>query len=173
MIEFARRACHRLASFTSLPAGDALLLVRTAFVMATVRIALGVAPFSFLIRVLERLGKPVRPDVGPNLGELRRIVWSVEVAGRQFPGGASCLTRSLAAQFLLGRRGYRTTLHIGVARREKGLAAHAWLDSAGAFNLGSLGSGSDAYVPLYPTELSSHVRVVSTSPGSTSNTRTL
>ena len=68
-----------------------------------------------------------------------RVAWAVEMASWRMPGAKSCLTQALAAQVLLGRRGYPTLLHIGVAKGEQGrFRAHAWLESKGKVVIGGL-----------------------------------
>jgi hypothetical protein len=51
---------------------------------------------------------------------------------------ALCLPRALAAQTMLRRRGIASKLCIGVAREEKGLAAHAWIELGENIIVGSL-----------------------------------
>jgi hypothetical protein len=76
-----------------------------------------------------------------------RIAWAVRAAGRFIPGGTNCLVRALATQSLLGQYGYRSELRIGVRKAADGaLAAHAWLESAGAVVIGEF--ELDHYVPL-------------------------
>ena len=58
-------------------------------------------------------------------------VWAVEAASRRIPM-ASCLTQSLALQFLLTRSGRSSKLHIGVKKDQlTGFQAHAWVEIAG------------------------------------------
>jgi hypothetical protein len=48
------------------------------------------------------------------------------------PWEAACLPQAMVAKFMLKRRGYASTLHLGVARDRAGaLIAHAWLDGGG------------------------------------------
>lgn len=90
-------------------------------------------------------GPPPRRTVAPPT--IERIAWAVRAAGRFIPGGTNCLVRALATQALLGRYGYRSDLRIGVRKAEdKGLAAHAWLESAGAVVIGEF--ELEHYVPL-------------------------
>jgi len=42
--------------------------------------------------------------------------------------GAVCLARALAAQAMLRRRGIASRLCLGVARNDRSLAAHAWVE---------------------------------------------
>jgi len=71
------------------------------------------------------------------------------VASRYVPG-ATCLTRALALQIWLGRRGQAAELRFGVARgAEAPLDAHAWLESAGRILIGA--AEVPRYAPLPPT----------------------
>jgi hypothetical protein len=73
----------------------------------------------------------------------------VRAASRFIPGGSNCLVRALAAQTLLGRFGYRSELRIGVRKTpDAGLAAHAWLESAGTVVIGEF--ELENYLPLAP-----------------------
>ena len=90
-------------------------------------------------------GPPPRRTVAPP--PIDRIAWAVRAAGRFIPGGTNCLVRALATQSLLGQYGYRSELRIGVRKAADGaLAAHAWLESAGAVVIGEF--ELDHYVPL-------------------------
>jgi hypothetical protein len=94
-------------------------------------------------------GPPPRRTVAPPTVE--RIAWAVRAAGRFIPGGTNCLVRALATQSLLGRYGYRSALRIGVRKAaDGGLAAHAWLESAGAVVIGEF--ELEHYVPLAASE---------------------
>jgi hypothetical protein len=90
-------------------------------------------------------GPPPRRTVAPP--PIDRIAWAVRAAGRFIPGGTNCLVRALATQSLLGQYGYRSELRIGVRKAaDSALAAHAWLESAGAVVIGEF--ELDHYVPL-------------------------
>ena len=94
-------------------------------------------------------GPPPRRTVAPPT--IERIRWAVRAAGRLIPGGTNCLVRALATQALLGQYGYRSALRIGVRKAEDGgLAAHAWLESAGAVVIGEF--ELEHYVPLAAPE---------------------
>lgn len=67
-----------------------------------------------------------RPDLEPDaLGAL------VEMAGRVVPFSSTCLTRSLALVWLLGRRGVRSELRVGVRTSDDGFESHAWVEHQG------------------------------------------
>lgn len=60
-------------------------------------------------------------------GGTRAVVWAVERARRAAPG-TTCLTRALAAGWMLRRRGQPARIVIGVAVASGKLEAHAWLE---------------------------------------------
>lgn len=57
----------------------------------------------------------------------REISWRIRGACRKLPWSPSCLVRAVAAMMLLRRRGLQATLYLGVARKDAGLNAHAWV----------------------------------------------
>ena len=76
-----------------------------------------------------------------------RIAWTVAAASPLVPGGSNCLLRAIAAGLMLRHYGYDAALMIGVAKVPDGrLAAHAWLESAGAVVIG--GFELERYVTL-------------------------
>ncbi len=59
---------------------------------------------------------------------LRWIRWSITTACRYSVLNCLCLTQALTAKAMLKRRRLRSTLYLGLSRREpEGLTAHAWL----------------------------------------------
>jgi hypothetical protein len=78
-----------------------------------------------------------------------RVAWAVRAASGVVPGASNCLVRALATQAMLGRYGYSSDLRIGARKAEHGgLAAHAWLESAGTVVIGEF--ELEDYVPLTP-----------------------
>ena len=58
------------------------------------------------------------------------MIWAVDrVAGKRWLP-SSCLSRALAAQTMLRRRGVPSRLCLGVAKEGEALAAHAWIELA-------------------------------------------
>jgi hypothetical protein len=71
-------------------------------------------------------GDASRPDVEPaSIGAL------INVAGAHLALPSTCLTRSLLLVWLLGRRGVRSELRIGVRMIEGGIDSHAWVEHEG------------------------------------------
>jgi len=146
------------AEFIRLDRRDRALAIAAARALAVTWTALRVAGFNAAKRRASRVatlrsranawcGPPPRWSVArPTID---RISWAVRAVSRFIPGGSNCLVRALATQSMLGRFGYSSELGIGVRKADDGgLAAHAWLESAGAVVIGEF--ELDHYVPLAP-----------------------
>lgn len=74
-----------------------------------------------------------RPPIarGLSFDEIVNIAVLVNVAVRQLPFTATCLTRSLLLVWMLRRRGVATQLRIGVRLTQGALDAHAWVEYTG------------------------------------------
>lgn len=82
-------------------------------------------------------------------GDPRALAWAVRAAARRVPR-ASCLTQSLALEALLAQAGHRSTLRIGVARKNDGtFEAHAWVESEGRVLIGRI-PNLQRFAPLPP-----------------------
>jgi hypothetical protein len=103
------------------------LLRRATLVVGFVRAGLWVTSFETIRRHLDSraVAKPVEPCA--NAAEL---AWATQAVARRIPN-ATCLTQSLALQYLLARAGQPSSLRIGVARDASGFRAHAWVDAGG------------------------------------------
>jgi Transglutaminase-like superfamily len=146
------------AKFIRLDRRDRALVIAAARTLAVTWIGLRTAGFNTVKRRAARVaahdprtyawcGPPPQSSVSPPTVE--RISWAVRAASRFIPGASNCLVRALATQTLLGRFGYRSELRIGVRKADDGsLAAHAWLESAGAIVIGEF--ELDHYVSLAP-----------------------
>ncbi len=101
---------------------DAGLLAEALLTVTTVLLARGLLPTAAVRALLRRtVGRWRRSTGAP------RAAWAVDVAARLLPAGA-CLTRALATEALLARRGQRSRLEIGFRREADGrLAGHAWV----------------------------------------------
>ena len=76
-----------------------------------------------------------------------RIGRSILRAARLLPGSSLCLPQAMAAKWMLERRGFPSTIHLGVGFRpahEPGahLHAHAWLEAGGSAITGADGIGA-------------------------------
>ena len=120
-----------ISRFFRLPSSDRSLLPRVVLLLAGIRLALWLVPLSLLRRALAqplvRAAFPLRLVRLP----AERLGWIVQVASRPIPA-ATCLTQSLALQFLLARSGRPSSVRIGVTRNAaRDFQSHAWVDCAG------------------------------------------
>ncbi len=126
-----------LRAILRLPATDRRLLVEACATVVAIRIGLRTVKIEKLRRWATR--------GGGGLASVDRIVWATGAVCRRVPG-ATCLVHSLALQRMLLRHGQASELHIGVAKRDGALTAHAWIVCAG--RRFDRGGNDEAYVPL-------------------------
>jgi len=116
-------------TLVSLAPSERRLVLRTLPLVAAIRLALWLAPVRRVGRLLwacERLPFSVPADL-----PVSRLEWAVQAASRRIPR-ATCLTQSLALQFLLARSGRSSEVHIGVRKdTEAGFQSHAWVECEG------------------------------------------
>lgn len=138
----------RLRKFLHLTSGDRRLLVSAALLLGMIRLGLWLLPFQTLRRLLARMIQTTSVLQDTDQVSVDQVVRAVAVASRYMPGGVKCLARALATQVLLGRRGHRADLRIGVAKGSAGqLEAHAWVESQGRIVIGGL-KDLARYTPL-------------------------
>ena len=131
---------NRLRKFFVLPTPERVLLVRAFALLFAVRLALWILPFKVLRWILSRLARMLTPSHKEDRFPLEREPWALQIASRYVPR-ATCLTRALAGQVLLGLSGTSASVRIGVAKTgTRQLEAHAWLESQGNVLIG----GADA-----------------------------
>lgn len=120
---------RRIRRFSELSVTKRWLLIKAAFLLEMIKLAMRFVPFKVLRRLVDEAGKvPIGRGVarGSSVGE---IAWAVNTASLHIPGEKTCLTQALAAQVLLTRQGYLSLLHIGVFKDQSGeLQAHAWVE---------------------------------------------
>ena len=133
---------EQLRKFRSLSPGERSQLLRAAGLVAFLRAALWLLPFSRVNDCLARFAKrhPIRQDIPTS-----RVVWAIRTAASFIPH-ATCLTQALAAKYQLERSGRSAQLHLGVAKENGQFLAHAWLECDGEIVLG--GGITDRYATL-------------------------
>jgi hypothetical protein len=121
-------------NFLRLKGPDRRLLLGGWVAVAATRLGLTVLGYR---RLRAFAARPVE-DMAPER-DLARVAWAVRRAAKWAPG-ATCLTQALAAQIMLARKGYRTSIRIGVAPAVAGrFEAHAWLMSGERVVIGEAG----------------------------------
>lgn len=78
-----------------------------------------------------------------------RLAWATGAAARHHLYPMRCLPQALCLRWLLGRHGIESELRIGVARKDDGLAAHAWVERQGRAVGEDRGVG-ERFAPLRP-----------------------
>lgn len=132
----------RLRKFARLSTAEWGLLLRTAILLAAVRVALWLLPFRRIASVTERSRSRFRKTIThPD-----QVAWAVRVVSRYVPK-STCLVRALTAKVLLESAGFSARLNIGVAKEAaKGFEAHAWVE---AWGMVITGAGElERYSPL-------------------------
>ena len=121
--------------------------------MPAIRLGLRVMSFQQLHTLLKSLLPTAkrRTQVSKNDGaespEVAGVVRVVDVASRQTVLGNTCLHRSMALWWLLGRRGIDSALRFGVRRSGDRLEAHACVECQGIV-LNDRPDVSQDYLPL-------------------------
>lgn len=145
------RSVRLTGRFLGLSHGERTALMQAAILVAGIRLALSVVPFATLRRILARLAAPGRTirlsECQPDYAGRSKAVWAVEAVGRHCPAIGTCLAQALAAHVLMGRKGHRSDLRIGVTRTAQGtFVAHAWLEDHGRVLIG--GASHTDYTPM-------------------------
>jgi hypothetical protein len=129
------------------------LLLSACVLVGIVRIFLWLFPSRVCLRFVRRLSDS---RVGPRPAgppTVERVTWAVGAASRRIPR-ATCLTQAVAAQLLLRRFGYASSLCLGVARGSKGeFLAHAWVERDGRVLIGGPQSLGFTRLPALNTTL--------------------
>ena len=143
-----------LTKLKALSSSERALLAAAMFAVAVAALVIAVVPFRHIAAYASR--RPARPapagdDWVRMIGEVR---WAVQACARRAPWRAKCFEQSLAALWLLRRRGIATTLHYGVAQRAgQGLAAHAWVRAGADEIVGCESSSEFTELARFPAEV--------------------
>ena len=136
-----------LLKLRRIPPQERWLLVQAWVALLVVDVALRCLPFKTVLGFCQRVRVDRVAPTGATLSAAR-LPWLVEVASRHALVKTTCLTEALALSWLMSRKGLAATLRVGVARRDGGLIAHAWLEQGGQIILGN--AGTTGYTPLLP-----------------------
>lgn len=114
------RLIHR---FLALPRKNQFLLLHAFSLLGAIRVALYIFPFRVLLSwALHPPNNRRKTSFSAD-----QIAAAVSIAAPYVPR-ATCLTQALAAQVLLSRSGYHSTIEVGVANEPPGgFEAHAWV----------------------------------------------
>ncbi len=132
--------------FWELDRKDKWLLLQAVMALANARIRLIVFSFKRLSDRLSDTGGGT--GIEPDPEELRRISYAISAAANHVPWRSDCFPQCIAARKLLDRRGYASTIHLGVERvGAADLAGHAWLTCGDTAVTG--GADLDRYTELH------------------------
>ncbi len=135
----------RFARLCRLPTVDVLRLVEAGAATLAAEIGLRLLPPKTCLALARRSASTARPSAPVDTARLARLV---EIADGHLPGRSTCLRRALALSWVLGRRGVRTTVNIGVARQGGDLLAHAWLETDSGQRFGATDEPTYSRLPL-------------------------
>lgn len=131
-----------LRKIAALSGKEVALLVKAASIIALIRIGLVTFPYVKIRRLLNKSSKP-KPQAALNQTYPEQVVWAARAIARHTLGDKPCLVQALAVEWLLRRKGYTTSLHIGVNKdKQDKLLAHAWLEYDGDIIIGGRTSPS-------------------------------
>lgn len=116
---------------------DRRLLIQAAFWIVFIRISLYRVSFRAVYRMLAHNKRGEKTPAADET-EVARIIWAVDAAGYYLLPDKPCLPKAIAAQRLLNRAGYASTLRIGFRCVEGETTGHAWLENQGCILIGQL-----------------------------------
>jgi len=120
---------------------DIPLLIRALFWVCWVRLGLTFSSFE----TTRRRSLPKTLVSSQTNPDADRLAWAVRRTAQYVPM-ATCLTRALALQSMLSRKGFSTELILGVSRsKTKEFIAHAWIKKGNDILIG----GSDRKIASY------------------------
>ncbi len=106
-------------------------------------------PFSELSPKIGKLGQETPVD-GPKDPIQIEIKGMVEAVSKRMPWNCNCLTQALTAKKMLSRRGFPSTLYMGVASTPEGnMEAHAWLRCGNRYITGLAGADRFTVTAVY------------------------
>ena len=136
----------KLSKLGELSGTDKWLVVRAAFWLGIARIRLAISPFRRLAKGLARDSDAPGVDADPEF--IERVGFAVRAAANNVPWRSDCFPQTIAARTLLSRKGYATTIHLGVEKDGEGdLAGHAWLTCGDTVVTG--GDDLDRYTEMH------------------------
>jgi hypothetical protein len=137
----------KIRHFVVLSMSDRRLLVTASIRLAMVALALRWLGFRWIDNRMPR-ARLRGGDPAVHRCAMRYATW-IEVAARYLPIRTRCLARSVALHWWLRSEGADSELRIGVAKRGRELAAHAWVEVAGAPVTGTMAELAP-FTPLEP-----------------------
>jgi len=126
---------ERLQRFKALDAAARGLFLRASALLPLISVGLVVRGFGATRAALQRFlpsqNQATAQPVHPDNGEVSRTARMVRAAAHFSPRRFTCLEKSLALWWLLGRQGIASTVRIGTRKKEGNFEAHAWVECGG------------------------------------------
>ncbi|MBI2425364.1 MAG: lasso peptide biosynthesis B2 protein [Candidatus Hydrogenedentes bacterium] len=119
----------KLGQFLRQPQAQRALFMEACLCLFVARLLL-LVPFRWVAPHLGVHMTESPESIAPEaLPQVRRVAKTIRWASRHMPWQCKCLVRAMAAKAMLRRRGFASTLYMGVAKDPgpKQLKAHAWL----------------------------------------------
>ncbi len=124
---------ENLRRFSALERPAQKLFLRALLLLPVVSVSLKLRGFQPTRTTLQKTLSPASPQPHTNsINQLAALtVHMVNAADRHGPVHPSCLAKSLALWWLLGRQGITSRLRIGIRKENGTLEAHAWVERDG------------------------------------------
>lgn len=108
---------------------DILLLIEAFGLYHGYQLIILLFPFSVYKKSLGKINEESPKDMDyRNKNVIDKIAWSVNAVGRHSPWKKKCLAKSITAQKMLKKRGFASTLYLGLKKAgDHSGEAHAWL----------------------------------------------
>jgi hypothetical protein len=127
--------------FAGLPPAERRVFLEAVMWLGLFRAAILVIPFRVIAPYLgTHMAETPREASEDGRQSAREVAQAVRRASRYVPWQAKCLVQAMAGKQMLQRRGFASTLYLGLAKKaDQGLQAHAWLRCGSGIILGGGG----------------------------------
>lgn len=152
MIQRLLKSHSLLKKFLSINISLQIMVIEALFLTAIARFLILNVEFKKLNKKLGNKGvETSMSGVPKGYVVAKKISVVVNKVADITPWESKCLVRAMTAQKMMKRRGYGTTLYLGVGKDDEGMNAHAWLRYGVLYLTGGTGS-SHAKVAQFSTE---------------------
>jgi len=115
--------------------------------MAAARIALLMVPLRRILEATNAMNRRWPRHTSSAMG-VRRAALRISQAAAYCPVPTTCLSRTLAAHFLMSRLGFDSMPRIGVSKADGAFGAHAWLECQDGIVIGDKSPDGIQYQPV-------------------------
>jgi Transglutaminase-like superfamily len=140
-----------VGKFFELPRHDRRLLLEAVLFLVIAALAIAWLPFRYVGRLAARPIRRPKPPEQTRQIEVTRVRRAIIVAASRVPWRTMCFQQGLAAQLMLRRRGFPSTLFYGASQDNQGnLSAHVWVRHGDVDVLGGELASSYALLATFP-----------------------